>query len=213
VKRSLAFLTVYLYLLARFENQPFITLLTFMMSPSLHYVLAASLRSKKSSSTIAFQEDDPTRSSSKCSLHRMSRLARLKQVLGVRYRSVDVDLRWSMWGLTCRATGAAFRFMTGRTVGQPEKASATAMDSERSFGFLFPDPEREQHDPPHIGESHPSATDPAVEPCSGVEHFAVNVQPYFVRSTASASEILTNVAIQDMLAADELGLLRTVLRS
>ena len=71
---------VYFHLLARFEiNQPNLTLLTFMMSPSLHYVLAASLRSKKSSSTITFQEDDITRSSSKCSLRRTSRLARLKQ--------------------------------------------------------------------------------------------------------------------------------------
>jgi hypothetical protein len=128
-----------------------------------------------------------------------------QKVLVVRYRSVDVDLRWRMWGLTCRTTGATFRFMTGRTVGQPEKASATAMDSEPSFGFLFPDPESEHHDPPY-GESHPSTTDSAVEPCSGEAHFAVNVEPYFVRSTASASEILTNVAIQDMLAADDLGL-------
>jgi len=102
----------------------------------------------------------------------------------------------------CRTTGAAFRFMTGRTVGQPEKASATAMDSELSFGFLFPDPESEQR-PPH-DECHPSTTDSAVEPCSGEEHFAVKVEPYFVRSTASASEILTNIAIQDMLAVDEL---------
>lgn len=68
-----------LLLLATFENQPYITLLTFMMSPSLYYVLAASLRSKKSSSTITFQEDDPTRSSSKCSLRRTNRLVRLKQ--------------------------------------------------------------------------------------------------------------------------------------
>jgi hypothetical protein len=106
------------------------------------------------------------------------------------------------YGTHCRATGAASRFIKGRTLGQPEKASATAMDSERSFAFLFPDPEREQH-PPHIG-CHLSATNPAVEPTSGVEHFTVNVQPYFVRSTASASEILTNVAIQDMLAVEEL---------
>ena len=91
--------------------------------------------------------------------------------------------------------------MTGRAVAQPGKASATALDSELSFGFLFPDPESEQHDPLH-DECHPSTTHSAVEP----EHFAVNVEPYFVRPTASASEILTNVAIQDMLAADDLGL-------
>lgn len=92
--------------------------------------------------------------------------------------------------------------MTGRTLGQPEKASATVMDSERSSAFLFPDPESEQY-PPHIG-CHPPITNPAIEPTSVLDHFAVNVEPYFVRSTASASEILTNVAIQDMLAAEEL---------
>ena len=104
---------------------------------------------------------------------------------------------------TCRNTGATFRFVTGRIVGQPGKASATAMDSERSFALLFPDPESVQ-DPPHIG-CHPSATKPAIEFLSGVEHFAVNVEPYFVPSTASASEILINVAIQDMLATDDPG--------
>lgn len=78
------------------------------------------------------------------------------------------------------------------------------MDSERSFEFLFPDPESVQH-PPHIG-CRPSATNPTVEPLGGVEHFAVNAEPYFVPSTASASEILTNVAIQDMLAADDPGI-------
>lgn len=67
------------HLLARFENQPYLHLLTFVMSPSPHYVLAASLHSKKTSSTIVFQEDDLTRSSSKCSLRRTNRLARLKQ--------------------------------------------------------------------------------------------------------------------------------------
>lgn len=77
--------------------------------------------------------------------------------------------------------------MTGRTLGQPEKASATVMDSERSSAFLFPDPESEQY-PPHIG-CHPPITNPAIEPTSVLDHFAVNVEPYFVRSTASASEI------------------------
>ena len=101
-----------------------------------------------------------------------------------------------------RSIGATFRFMTGRTLAQPEKAYATAMDPEQASASLFPDPKSEQH-PPHIG-CHPSATNPAVEPTYGVEHFAVNVEPYFVRSTASATEILTNVAIQDMLAVEEL---------
>ncbi|KAI9465269.1 hypothetical protein BJY52DRAFT_674628 [Lactarius psammicola] len=160
---------------------------SFVMSPSL-YVLAASLRSKKPPATIVSQEDptlDPTRRSSKGSLHRTNRLGRLKQL-------------WET------ATGATFRFVTGRTLGQPGKASATAIvDSERSFAFRFPDPESLQH-PPHIG-CHPSATNPPVEPPSGAGHFVVNAEPYFVRSTASASEILTNVAIQDMLAIDDPG--------
>jgi hypothetical protein len=47
-------------------------------------------------------------------------------------------------------------------------------------------------------EYHPSA--PAVEPLSSVEQVTVNPQPYFVPSTTSASEILTNVVIQDLLA-------------
>ncbi|KAF8270519.1 hypothetical protein EI94DRAFT_777188 [Lactarius quietus] len=101
-----------------------------------------------------------------------------------------------------RTTGATFRFMTGRTLGQSGKASATATDSERSVAFLFPDPESEQHPPP-IG-CHPSAPNTTVEQVSGVGDFVVNVEPYFVRSTASASEILTNVAIQDMLAIEDL---------
>jgi len=131
------------------------------MSPSPYYVLAASLRSKNSSATIVSQED-PAKSSPKGSLHRMNRLARLKQL--------------------CRITGAASRLLSGRTLGQPGKASATAMDSEQPFPFLFPDPESMQHSP-----YHPSP--PAVEPLSCVEQFAVKVEPYFVRSTASASEI------------------------
>jgi hypothetical protein len=50
-------------------------------------------------------------------------------------------------------------------------------------------------------ECRPSAISPAVGPLSGVEQ-VVNPQPYFVPSTASASELLTNVAIQDLLAQD-----------
>ncbi|KAH9036115.1 hypothetical protein EDB85DRAFT_795377 [Lactarius pseudohatsudake] len=147
------------------------------------YVLAASLRSKKSSAAIVSQEG-PTRSSPKGTIRRMNRLARLKKF-------------WAS------ATGATFRFITGRPFGQP--GSATAMDPERSFAFLFPDPESVQH-PPFIAY-HSSANQPAVEPLSGVEYFAVNAEPYFVPSTASASEILTNVAIQDVLAlaADDPG--------
>ena len=39
----------------------------------------------------------------------------------------------------------AFRFITGRTLIQPGKVSATLMDSERPFSFLFPDTESVQH--------------------------------------------------------------------
>jgi len=51
-------------------------------------------------------------------------------------------------------------------------------------------------------ECHPSAISPAVEPLSSVEDVTVNPQPYFIPSTASASEILTSVAFQDLLAQD-----------
>lgn len=51
-------------------------------------------------------------------------------------------------------------------------------------------------------EGRPSAISPAVEPLSRVEQVTVNPRPYFVPSTASASEILTNVVIQDLLAQD-----------
>ena len=53
----------------------------------------------------------------------------------------------------------------------------------------------------HI-ECHPSAISPAVEPLTCVERVTVNPQPYFVPSTASVLEILTNVATQDLLAQD-----------
>ena len=108
---------------------------------------------------------------------------------------------WSTGRLTCRITGAAFRFITGRTLEQPGDASAPATDSEPSAAFLFPDPECVQHFP-----CHPLTAIPTVQPLGDVEHFAVKAEPYFVRSTASASEILTNVAIQDMLATDGLGI-------
>jgi hypothetical protein len=47
-----------------------------------------------------------------------------------------------------------------------------------------------------------SAISPAVEPLTSVEQVTVNPQPYFVPPTASASEILTSVAFQDLLAQD-----------
>jgi len=51
-------------------------------------------------------------------------------------------------------------------------------------------------------ECHLSAISLAVEPLSGAEPDMVNPQPYFVPSTASASEFLTNVAVQYSLAQD-----------
>ena len=51
-------------------------------------------------------------------------------------------------------------------------------------------------------ECHLSAICRAVEPHSGLEQVTVNPQPHFVPSAASASEILTNVAVQDSLARD-----------
>jgi len=54
-------------------------------------------------------------------------------------------------------------------------------------------------------ECHPSAINPAAEQLSGVEPqvTAANPQPFFVPSTASASEVLTNVAIQDWFATED----------
>lgn len=49
-------------------------------------------------------------------------------------------------------------------------------------------------------ECRPSAISSAVEPLSSVEQVTVTPRPYFVPSTASASEILTNIAFQDLLA-------------
>jgi len=54
-------------------------------------------------------------------------------------------------------------------------------------------------------ECHPSAISPALDQLSGAEPqvTAANPQPYFVPSTASASEVLTNVAIQDWFATED----------
>jgi hypothetical protein len=54
-------------------------------------------------------------------------------------------------------------------------------------------------------ECHPSAISPAVKQLSGAEPqvTAVNPRPYFVPSTASALEVLTNVAIQDWFATED----------
>jgi hypothetical protein len=167
------------------------------MSPSL-YVLAASLRSNNSSATIVSQ--DRATSSAKVSVNHSRLAPRLKRFWGSATGRWMFLARGVREDLTCRITGA-FRFI-GRTLGQPGKASVTAMDSEPSFAFLFPDPESVQNSP----HDHPPASHPAVEPLSGVNPFAVKVEPYFVRSTASASEILTNIAVQDMLATDDPGL-------
>ena len=61
---------------------------------------------------------------------------------------------------------------------------------------------RRPHLRPSPIECHLSAISLAVEPLSSAEQVTVNPQPYFVPSTASASEILANVAFQDLLAQD-----------
>jgi hypothetical protein len=88
-------------------------------------------------------------------------------------------------------------FFTGHSSQQPEasvhRSSNPLTDSTR-------------HRPPARSsriECRPSAICPAVEPhCCGVEQVTVIPRPYFVPSTASASEILTNVVLQDLLAQD-----------
>jgi hypothetical protein len=53
-------------------------------------------------------------------------------------------------------------------------------------------------------ECHPSAIiSLAVEPLSRAEQITVNPQPFFVPAAASASGVLTNVAIQDSLLAQD----------
>ena len=91
--------------------------------------------------------------------------------------------------------------MTGRTLGQPRKASAVviSIDCEQTVAFQFPNPGGAERD-------LPSVTNPVAEPLGDVEHFACKVEPDFVRSTASAEENPTNVAVRGMIATEGLGI-------
>ncbi|KAF8504722.1 hypothetical protein F5888DRAFT_1631087 [Russula emetica] len=98
---------------------------------------------------------------------------------------------------------------TGHTSQQPEASSIPSVYQGRSPTSRSSNPltDSTRRPPPvHLSriECHHSAIRPAVEPLShgSVEQVTVNPKPYFVPSTASASEILANVAIQDLLAQD-----------
>lgn len=98
-------------------------------------------------------------------------------------------------------------FVTGHTPQQPEASPIPSVYQGRSPTSRSSNPQtdstRPSRPPVHLSriECHPPAIGPAVEPLlSGVEQVTVNPQPYFVPSTASALEILINVAIQDLSA-------------
>jgi hypothetical protein len=108
------------------------------------------------------------------------------------------------------------RFVTGRGTSKRPEAPSTDPSSSLVDGdwqtpaFPFPSP---SHRDPDGGarrrnlsriECHPSAISPAVEQLSVAQQVAANPRPYFVPSTASASEVLTNVAVQDWFATEEL---------
>jgi hypothetical protein len=103
--------------------------------------------------------------------------------------------------------GATIHFVTGHTSQQPEASSIPSAYQGRSpasrSSKTLTDCTR-HHPPVHLSriECHLSAINPAVEPLTSVEQVTVNPQPYFVPPTASASEILTSVAFQDLLAQD-----------
>lgn len=99
-------------------------------------------------------------------------------------------------------------FVAGQTSQQPEASVHQGRSpASRSANPLVTEstrPTRLLPVPLHLSriEHRPSAVSPAVEPLSNVEQVTVSPRPYFVPSTASALEILTNVAIQDLLAHD-----------
>ncbi|KAI0282857.1 hypothetical protein BGY98DRAFT_1094168 [Russula aff. rugulosa BPL654] len=89
---------------------------------------------------------------------------------------------------------------TGQTSQQPEASVLQGRSPASWSSYPLTDSTRR---PPLLlsrSECHLSPICRAVEPHSSVEQVTVNPQPHFVPSTASASEILTNVAIQDLLA-------------
>jgi hypothetical protein len=160
-------------------------------------VLATSLRLRRSSATIGNQEDSVRNSRGL----RGNGLVRLKQfcVRAAAGQSIPVYARVKA-ALIRHIVGTTTRFVTARVLRQ---SVAPSMD-HRQFPTMF----SPKHDGarlrplPHV-ECHPSTISPAIEPLSRAEQVAVNAQPYFIQSTASASEILTNVAVQDMFAAED----------
>jgi hypothetical protein len=107
--------------------------------------------------------------------------------------------------------GAAARFVTGCAPKRPEEASDPSFDGDRQVP-AFPSLDSDGSPGARPGcrhpsriDCHPSAISPAVKQLRGAEPqiTAVNPQPYFVPSTASASEVLTNVAIQDWFATED----------
>ena len=95
--------------------------------------------------------------------------------------------------------------LPGHFSRQPAASSIqSAVDVGRSpvsLSSIMEDSTRRRPHPSRV-ECHPSAISPAVEPLSSAEEVTVNPQPYFVPPTASASDVLANVAIQDLLAQD-----------
>jgi hypothetical protein len=96
--------------------------------------------------------------------------------------------------------------VSGHTSQRPEASSIPSVYQGRSpasrSSTSTPLTDSTRRPPVHLSriECRPSAIRTAVEPLSSVEQVTVNPRPHFVPSTASASEILTNVAFQDLLA-------------
>lgn len=147
---------------------------------SVFSVLVTSLRPAKASVPIASREDLVCTSSGCAGSNKLARLRRL----------------WA------DATG------TGHTSQQLEPPSIPSVNQGRSPASRSSNPLTDSTRRPPLAvhlsriECYSSAISPGIAPLSSVEQVTINPQPYFVPSTASASEILTNVAIQDLLAQD-----------
>ena len=107
--------------------------------------------------------------------------------------------------------GATASFVTGRPPKRPEEASNPSLDGDGQVP-IFPSLDSDGSPGARPGcrrpsriDCHPSAISPAVKQLNGAEPqiTAANPQPYFVPSTASASEVLTNVALQDWFATED----------
>ncbi|KAI0251118.1 hypothetical protein BJV78DRAFT_488356 [Lactifluus subvellereus] len=143
-------------------------------------VLATSLRLKRSSATIGTQGLSVRNSRGL----RGNGMVRLKQ-------------------FCVRAAGVSTRLITCPNLWQSEATSIPEMDYGPSPGALSPKPDSTRlRRLPHV-EGRPSTINLAIEPLSRAEQVTVNAQPYFVPSTASASDILTNVVVQDWFAAED----------